>query len=128
MMEQSVPELMVNGDNDGIRHSFQVTLDAFAQGDNRLVNYKTYYFMAIAYGHNEYEPFNPNSGAGQDVPYLASRKGSTGSIRIWSAQPHPPVTEAGGYHHDRLLRRRRGHDPHLGQGQRHPRHRHHPRE
>ena len=95
-MEQSVPELMVNGENEGIRHSFQVTLDAFAQGDNRLVNYKTYYFMAIAYGFNEYEPFNPNAGSGQDVPYLASRKGSTGSIRIFAAQPHPPVTEAGG--------------------------------
>ena len=32
-----------------------VTLDAFAQGDNRLVNYKTYYFMAMAYGYNHYE-------------------------------------------------------------------------
>ena len=96
LIQQSVPELMVNGENEGIRHSFQVINDAFAQGDNRLVNYKTYYFMAIAYGHNEYEPYNPNAGSGQDVPYLASRKGATGSIRIYSAQPHPPVTEAGG--------------------------------
>ena len=96
MMQQSVPELKVNGENEGIRHSFQITQDAFAQGDNRLINYKRYYFMAIAYGHNEYEPYNANSGAGQDVPYLASRKSATGSIRIYEAEPHPPVTEAGG--------------------------------
>ena len=96
LIQQSVPELMVNGENEGIRHSFQVVNDAFAQGDNRLINYKTYYFMAIAYGHNEYEPYNPNAGSGQDVPYLASRKGATGSIRIFKAQPHPPVSEAGG--------------------------------
>ncbi|MGB1619431.1 MAG: T9SS C-terminal target domain-containing protein, partial [Flavobacteriales bacterium] len=96
MMQQSVPELKVNGENEGIRHSFQITQDAFAQGDNRLINYKRYYFMAIAYGHNEYEPYNANSGAGQDVPYLASRKSATGSIRIYEAEPHPPTTENGG--------------------------------
>ncbi len=96
LMEQSVPELMVSGENAGIRHSFQVLNDAFAQGDNRLINYKTYYFMALAYGHNEYEPYNLTSGSGQDVPYLASRKAATGSIRTYQAQPHPPVTEAGG--------------------------------
>ena len=96
IIQLSVPTLMVNGENEGIRHSFQIQNDAFAQGDNRLINYKRYYFMAIAYGYNEYEPFNPNSGAGQDVPYLASRKGASGSIRIYSGEPHPPVTESGG--------------------------------
>ena len=96
ILQLSVPSLMVNGENEGIRHSFQVTNDAFAQGDNRLINYKRYYFMAIAYGYNEYEPFNPNSGAGQDVPYLASRKGATGSIRVYQAEPHPTLTEGGG--------------------------------
>ena len=96
VIEFSVPTLMVNGENNGVRHSFQIVNDAFAQGDNRLVNYKEYYFMAIAYGFNEYEPFNPNSGAGQDVPYIPSRKGATGSIRVFSGEPHPPVTEVGG--------------------------------
>ena len=91
-----VPELMVNGENDGIRHSFQVTTDAFAQGDNRLINYKTYYFMAIAYGYNQYEPYDPVLLTGQSKQYLASRKAAVGSIRTYSGSPHPPVTEAGG--------------------------------
>ena len=91
-----VPTLMVNGENEGIRHSFRVTLDAFAQGDNRLVNYKTYYFMAIAYGYNQYEPYDPVLLTGQSKQYLASRKAAVGSIRTYSGSPHPPVTEAGG--------------------------------
>lgn len=45
-----VPTLMVSGADEGISHSFRVTNDAFAQGDPRLVNFKTYYYMAIAYG------------------------------------------------------------------------------
>ena len=40
VIEFSVPTLMVNGENNGVRHSFQIVNDAFAQGDNRLVNYK----------------------------------------------------------------------------------------
>ena len=40
-MELSVPTLMANGDNEGVSHSFQVTKDAFAQGDNALINHKT---------------------------------------------------------------------------------------
>ncbi|MDA0904069.1 MAG: T9SS C-terminal target domain-containing protein, partial [Bacteroidetes bacterium] len=48
IMAVSVPRLMANGANEGIQHSFRVTTDAFAQGDNKLVNHKTYYFMALA--------------------------------------------------------------------------------
>ena len=91
-----VPSLMVNGENKGVRHSFQVENDAFAQGDNRLINYKTYYFMAIAYGYNQYEPYDPVLLTGQSKQYLASRKAAVGSIRTYSGSPHPPVTEAGG--------------------------------
>ena len=53
---------MANGANEGIRHSFRVTKDAFAQGDNALVNHKTYYFMALAYGYNNYEDYDPITG------------------------------------------------------------------
>ena len=30
--------------DEGILHSFGVTQDLFAQGDNRLINHKTYYW------------------------------------------------------------------------------------
>ncbi|MGB2157649.1 MAG: T9SS C-terminal target domain-containing protein, partial [Flavobacteriales bacterium] len=89
-MELPVPNLMANGENEGIAHSFRVTKDAFAQGDNALVNHKTYYFMALAYGYNNYEEYNPVTGAGQDVQFKASRKAAVGSIRVYSGIPHKP--------------------------------------
>jgi hypothetical protein len=95
-MDLPVPTLMANGANDGIQHSFQVRTDAFAQGDNRLVNHKTYYFMALAYGYNNYEEYNPVTGSGQDVQYKASRKAAVGSIRVYSGTPHNPAPESGG--------------------------------
>jgi hypothetical protein len=82
-----VPNLMVNGENEGISHSFRVTTDVFAQGDNKLVNYRTYYFMALAYGYNMYAPYDSGAGTGQDLPYKASRKGAIGSIRVYSGTP-----------------------------------------
>ena len=96
IMQASVPTLMANGANDGVQHSFRVTTDAFAQGDNRLVNHKTYYFMALAYGYNNYRDFDPNLGTGQDVQFKASRKAAVGSIRAYSGIPHKPDVEAGG--------------------------------
>ena len=91
-----VPTLMANGDNEGVSHSFQVTKDAFAQGDNALINHKTYYFMALAYGYNNYEDYDPVTLAGQDLQYKASRKAAVGSIRVYSGTPHKPTPESGG--------------------------------
>jgi len=95
-MDLPVPTLMANGENEGVQHSFRVTKDAFAQGDNALVNHKTYYFMALAYGYNNYEEYDPITGSGQDVQYKASRKAAVGSIRVYSGSPHKPTTESGG--------------------------------
>ena len=95
-MDLPVPTLMVDGDNEGIFHSLRVTNDAFAQGDNRLVNHKTYYFMVLAYGYNNYRPYDPVLGTGQDVQFKASRKAAVGSIRSYSGVPHNPAPEAGG--------------------------------
>jgi hypothetical protein len=92
----SVPFLMVDGENEGIRHSYQITNDAFAQGDNKLVNHKTYYFMALAYGYNDYREFDPVFGTGQDEQFLASRKGAVGALRTFTAIPHKVNPEAGG--------------------------------
>ena len=96
LMGLPVPTMMVNGANEGIQHSFRVTNDAFAQGDNRLVNHRTYYFMALAYGYNNYEEYEPSTLTGQDVQYKASRKGAIGSLRSYSGVPHVPSPEADG--------------------------------
>ena len=77
----SVPELMVDGENEGIRHSFKVTTDAFAQGDVRLVNHKKYYFMVLSYGHNNfktYDPADPSALDGQQLPFKGGRKSVSG--------------------------------------------------
>ena len=98
-LNASIPVQRVNGENKGIRHSFRVTEDAFAQGDRRLVNFKKYYFIAIAYAHNNYEQYNPNdpqSLGGQKKRYIASRKAAVGEIKIMEAIPHSPIPEAGG--------------------------------
>ena len=91
---------MVNGTDEGIKHSFKVTQDAFAQGDLRLVNFKKYYFMVISYGYNsfkEYSTADPTLLDGQQFPYKAGRKSvNGGSITSYVGIPHIPVPELGG--------------------------------
>ncbi|MFT7612976.1 MAG: hypothetical protein ACI9J3_001944, partial [Parvicellaceae bacterium] len=89
----------VDGLDEGVTHSFQVKLDLFAQGDNRLINFKTYHYMALAYSHNEYQPYNPLDPLGlegQKKPYLAGRKAVSGGIKSVSGIPHIPAPELGG--------------------------------
>ncbi len=91
---------MVTGTDEGIKHSFKVTKDAFAIGDNRLVNHKTYYFVAVAYAYNNYAKFDPNDPTklnGQKVPYIVSRLSYDGNaIASVPATPHNPTPELGG--------------------------------
>jgi len=107
-IKASIPTVETELRNEGIKHSFQVTNDLFASGDNRLVNFKTYYFLAIAYGYNQFKPYAqdvaPKPGdyfgadyTGQIKPYLASRlNGRGGSIQSVSVIPHKPFAENGG--------------------------------
>lgn len=90
-----VPELMVDGNNEGVRHSFQVKTDLFATGTQQtVVNHKTYYYTAIAYAYNYY-----NTGVVQDIstdcgllpvveeqktPYLQGRR----NYKVYTAIPH----------------------------------------
>jgi len=97
----SVPNLMVEGENKGIRHSFRITEDQFAAGDPRLVNQKKYYFVAIAYSFNEFLKYSQNPDVlnglhGQKTPYLAGRKSAVGPIKVHTAIPHIPDPEADG--------------------------------
>jgi hypothetical protein len=95
-MQMAVPHLMVEGEDDGLKHSLTVTNDAFAQGDSRLVNHKTYYFMALAYAHNEYEHYDLEQGTGQAEPFLLSTRGATSSLRSVTGIPHKIDPENGG--------------------------------
>ncbi len=103
-----IPKLMVSGANEGIKHSFVLKEDAFATGTaKQFVNYKTYYFMAVAYAYNKFDnddidppgstpassenDFDPqNAGNTQDVQYLESRTdGRELPIKVIAATPHP---------------------------------------
>ena len=95
-IQQTVPREMVNGANEGVRHAIRITEDKFAQGDPKLVNFKSYYYIALAYGYNNYETFDVSAGTGQAFPYVESRKAAFGSIRSYVGIPHKPGAEANG--------------------------------
>lgn len=81
---------MVNGTDNGIRHSFRITEDKFATGTSKsLVNHKEYYFLVLAYGYNEYKRFSLDADHldGQQTPYLAGRR----YIKVKTGIPHKPV-------------------------------------
>lgn len=91
-----VPTEMVNAPDTGVFHSLRVDFDLFAAGDPRLVNFKSYYYIALAYGYNNYQAYEVSTNTGQAFPYLVGRKGAAGSIRANSGIPHDPAAEAGG--------------------------------
>jgi len=93
---QPVPMEMVDGANQGVVHSIRITEDKFALSDPKLVNFKTYYFLAIAYAYNNYIPYDIGERTGQPFPYVAGRKGARGSIRSASGVPHKPAPASGG--------------------------------
>jgi len=96
----AVPKEKVYGSNTGIEHSFEVTRDAFTK--ENLVNYKTYYFIGVAYAYNEYLPFyidelSPDGLWGNKFPYLRGRKTPEGkSVTPIQGIPHPPTVHGGG--------------------------------
>jgi hypothetical protein len=86
------PVSKVIGRDSGIRHSFEITQDAFAKTSNKnLINYKTYYFVAIAYATNNFAPFTPvHPEISQDVVYMESSHGpGSAPIQVVSAMPNP---------------------------------------
>ena len=99
-LEAVVPELRVaTAANDGIYKTFALTEDFFATGDRVLVNYKSYYYMAIAYAHNNFKTYSQVDAEGLDgqrTPYLPSRKSATGPITRYSAIPHKTNMQNGG--------------------------------
>ena len=87
-LSASVATEMVNGSNNGIYHSLKLTEDKFASTATELVNHKTYYYMVLAYGYNEFAPYSITNGveglAGQQTVFLAGRR----NIQVYSGIPH----------------------------------------
>ncbi len=80
--------LKVTGADQGIKNSLSLKEDQFATtADPRLVNNKTYYYMAVAYGFNEYAKFEENTGNGQPRPYIEGR----GNIKTYAFTPRPII-------------------------------------
>ncbi|NRB46672.1 MAG: hypothetical protein HRU41_03290 [Saprospiraceae bacterium] len=87
-----VPELQVEGADAGLRHTFRITEDQFADGDSKLINHRKYYYVVVAYAFNEYEAFNPNSQNGQREPYLeGDRNIGERGIGFYTVIPRPIV-------------------------------------
>lgn len=90
--EYYTPSVVVDGADQGIRHTFRITEDQFAQSDRRLINHKKYYFTAVAYAHNDYLPFDPKQNLGQRQPYLEGRRNiGDGTNIYYTTIPRPIV-------------------------------------
>jgi len=94
-LNANVPKLEVDGADNGIKHSFMITDDAFAEGAKQLVNHKQYYYLALAYAYNNYMTYTQEPGVlgglyGQKLPYLSGRK----NIKTYTVIPHRPVNGA----------------------------------
>ena len=88
----NVGEVMVDGANAGIVHSFILNEDLFATGDKTLINHKQYYYMAISYAYNEYKIYNQNNPAaldGQKIPFLSGRS----NLKSYTGIPHIPLAD-----------------------------------
>ncbi len=77
----------VIGNNAGVVHSFSVKEDLFATGDKRLVNFKQYHFMVIAYANLTNDPMNQNP-----EQYLAGRL----NVKRYTGIPHKPDPTSSG--------------------------------
>lgn len=88
-LNANVPTLEVNGANKGIVHSFDITTDAFQQDNEaNLVNDRPYYYTAVAYGYNNYFPYQSggpliNITDGQKTPFIQGRR----NIKVYTVYP-----------------------------------------
>ena len=92
-LEANIPVLEVDGNDQGITHTFVLEKDFFATGDPRLINNREYYYSAVAYSYNPTMKYDQNietSFNGQKTPYLAGRN----NIKIYTVTPH--ITSVGG--------------------------------
>jgi hypothetical protein len=98
-----IPQTKVTGKDSGIVHSFTLEFDAFAKGaDKRLVNYRNYHFVAVAYSYNNFRAFDAANlraaDSMQETPYLESAHGGGGiPIPVYHPMPNPALDDMGNY-------------------------------
>lgn len=79
-----IPTIKTEGLDNGISHSLNITKNYFASGNiDGLVNNKTYYYAIVAYASNNFMPYNPITGKGQDITFLNGK-----NMNRYSAIPH----------------------------------------
>lgn len=100
-VQGDVAKLMVNGEDKGIRHTVSLTRDAFTGGP--LINFKNYYFMAVAYAYNNYKNYKEDAPPKLDQPFIDDSYGqkiqyieSVSRLKVYPAIPHKPASENGG--------------------------------
>ncbi len=81
----SIPIEKVNGANEGIIHSLSVKEDLFATGSPELVNFKSYYYVILAYATCVNDPNEPEQ-------YLEGRL----NVKTYRAIPHKSDPRSGG--------------------------------
>ena len=81
----------VNGADEGIIASLEITQDLFNSPSNLLVNNNVYYYTVIAYAYNAFDAFDPadpvdgnGQPKGQLKPYLRGRN----NVGIYTVIPH----------------------------------------
>lgn len=89
-----IPTKEVSGTNSGVITSVRVVEDQFALTDRKLVNHKRYYFLSVAYAHNDWKKFDILTGQGQKRSYLEGRDNVGGPERVpYTLIPRPIVYE-----------------------------------
>lgn len=63
-----IPQVMVDGANEGVSHSIQLNTDAFASGNAQMVNHRTYHYLLLAYAATGIENTSEN------IQYLPGRR------------------------------------------------------
>ncbi|MFT6335969.1 MAG: hypothetical protein ACJATI_002724 [Halioglobus sp.] len=86
-----IPERQVDGADGGIRHSFNVTVDQFANGDRTLINHKNYYYTVLAYAYNNYKQFDLDADEGIDKGQSKSFLEGRRNQRVYTFTPRPVV-------------------------------------
>jgi hypothetical protein len=85
-LEENVKRIMVEGKNEGIQHTFEITKDLFETGsDQNLVNFKSYNYYIVSYA-------TASNCATDAEQYLSSAKTiDEQSLNIYTAIPHDPT-------------------------------------
>jgi hypothetical protein len=97
-LNMSIPSLMVEGSNNGIRHSFLITEDAFSLDDAGLINFRSYYFIAVAYAFVKLPYTTELYPTGTFKQYIYSSSGASGELAPVMGIPHKRQLENNGTH------------------------------